>query len=132
MVTATDILNAKILIVDDKEANVRLLEGMLRVAGYTCVRSTMDPNEVCDLHRENHYSLILLDLHLPDLPGSDVLRILKSGPETASIPVAMITADATPGQIDRLMSAGARAYFTKPLDVKRLLQFVDEALEVAA
>ena len=55
MVSSADILNAKILVVDDKEANVRLIEGMLRVAGYTSVESTTDPNEVCELHRKNRY-----------------------------------------------------------------------------
>ncbi|MGZ5856863.1 MAG: response regulator, partial [Burkholderiaceae bacterium] len=65
MVSAADILNAKILVVDDKEANVQLIEGMLRVAGYTSVASTTDPNKVCELYRQNRYSLILLDLQMP-------------------------------------------------------------------
>jgi CheY-like chemotaxis protein len=55
MVSSADILNARILVVDDKEANVRLIEGMLRVADYTCVQSTTDPNEVCELYRQNRY-----------------------------------------------------------------------------
>ena len=62
MVSSADILNARILVVDDKDANVRLLEGMLRIAGYTSIESTTDPNEVCELHRRHRYSLILLDL----------------------------------------------------------------------
>ena len=62
MITSVDILNAKILVVDDKEANVKLIEGVLRIAGYTSVHSTTDPNEVCVLHRKNRYDLILLDL----------------------------------------------------------------------
>ena len=59
MVSLADILSARILVVDDQLANVRLLEGMLRIAGYTSVESTTDPNEVCELHRKNRYSLIL-------------------------------------------------------------------------
>ncbi len=61
-VAESDILNASILIVDDQEINVSLLEQMLREAGYGCVASTMDPHEVCALHRKNRYDLILLDL----------------------------------------------------------------------
>ena len=77
MVSSADILNAKILVVDDKEANVRLLEGMLRVAGYTSVDSTTDPNEVCELHRKNRYGLILLDLQMPGMDGFQVMEGLK-------------------------------------------------------
>ena len=62
MITTSDILNARILIVDDQAANVMLLVRMLEGAGYSCVESTMDPHEVCDLHRNNRYDLILLDL----------------------------------------------------------------------
>ena len=71
MIALADILNAKILVVDDKEANVRLIEGMLRIAGYTSVHSTMNPNEVCDLHIANHYGLILLDLQMAMLPANE-------------------------------------------------------------
>jgi CheY-like chemotaxis protein len=67
MVTPADILNARILVVDDQESNVLLLEGMLRAAGYTSVESTTRPNEVCELHRNNRYSLILLDLQMPGM-----------------------------------------------------------------
>ena len=68
-----DILGARILIVDDQEANVQLLEGVLGEAGYTCVTSTMDPQQVCALHRENHYDLILLDLQMPGMDGFAVM-----------------------------------------------------------
>ena len=69
MVDSADILNAGILIVDDQEVNVLLLERMLRGAGYVSITSTMDPNEVCELHRKNRYGLILLDLLMPGLDG---------------------------------------------------------------
>ena len=62
MVGASDILNAKVLIVDDQKVSVFLLERILGDAGYTCVASTTDPREVCELHRKNRYDLILLDL----------------------------------------------------------------------
>src|ERR1017187_326268 len=69
MVSPARILGARILVVDDQQANVSLLEGMLRIAGYTSVDSTTNPNEVCELHRRNRYCLILLDLQMPGMDG---------------------------------------------------------------
>jgi CheY-like chemotaxis protein len=81
-----------------------------------------------DLARQQQPALILLDLHLPDIPGDEVLQILRDDPLTRSIPVIMVSADATTGQIQRLKSAGAKAYLTKPFNVKELLQAVTETL----
>ena len=75
MVGAPDILNASILIVDDQESNVSLLEQLLSEAGYTCVASTMNPKEVCALHRKNRYDLILLDLQMPGMDGFQVVAV---------------------------------------------------------
>ena len=69
MVSSADILSAKILVVDDQEAQVQVIKGMLRDAGYTSVESTTDPNQVCELYRKNRYSLILLDLQMPGMDG---------------------------------------------------------------
>src|SRR5674476_1569386 len=78
MVSNTDILNASILVVDDQEANVQLLEQMLGEAGYTNVTSTTKPQDVCALHRKNHYDLILLDLQMPVMDGFQVMEGLKT------------------------------------------------------
>ena len=75
--------------------------------------------------------MILLDLHLPDLPGDEVLRRLLDEPRTRQIPVVILSADATPGQSERLLAAGARAYLTKPLDVRQFLALVDEHMSKA-
>ena len=78
MIESAAILNARILIVDDMQANVRLLELILRGHGYLSVASTMDPTAVCDLHRANHYDLILLDLQMPGLDGFGVMEGLRA------------------------------------------------------
>jgi DNA-binding response OmpR family regulator len=76
--------------------------------------------------------LILLDLNLPDLHGSDLLVRVRNNPLTAQIPVIVLSADASPSRIERMLQAGARNYLTKPFDIKRLLCLVDETLESAA
>jgi Response regulators consisting of a CheY-like receiver domain and a winged-helix DNA-binding domain len=77
MISSSDILHGKVLIVDDQEANVLLLERMLRGAGYVSITSTMDPGEVCELHLKNRYDLILLDLQMPGMDGFQVMESLK-------------------------------------------------------
>jgi CheY-like chemotaxis protein len=84
------------------------------------------------LRRESGYEdaprpdLILLDLNLPDMPGAEALRRLQADPATASIPVVVISADATPGRIARLRAEGAVDYLPKPFEISRLLALVDE------
>jgi len=123
-----DILKAGILIVDDKAANVQLLEGMLRVAGYTAVHSTMDPAEVCCLHRRNRYSLILLDLQMPLLDGFEVMEGLREIEDDGYLPVLVITAQ--PGHKLRALEAGARDFIAKPFDQAELRARVRNLLEV--
>ena len=72
--------------------------------------------------------LILLDLHLPDMPGEQVLQRLRANPITSAIPVAILSADATSSHSQRLVAEGAVAYLTKPLQLSRLLQLLDERL----
>ena len=94
MINAADILNGQILIVDDQEANVLLLERMLGGAGYVSVASTTNPGEVCELHRSNHYDLILLDLQMPGMDGFQVMEALKEVENDGYLPVLVITAAA--------------------------------------
>src|SRR5436853_702736 len=128
MVNSADILNARILVVDDKEANVRLLEGMLRIAGYTSVESTTDPNQVCDLHRKNRYSLILLDLQMPGMDGLQVMEGLKEIEGDGYLPVLVITAQ--PDHKLRALQAGAKDFVGKPFDMAELRARVHNILEV--
>jgi adenylate cyclase len=128
MVSAADILNARILVVDDKEANVRLLEGMLRVAGYASIESTTDPNRVCELHRKNRYSLIMLDLQMPGMDGFQVMEGLKEIEEDGYLPVLVITAQ--PDHKLRALQAGAKDFVSKPFDMAELRARVHNILEV--
>jgi CheY-like chemotaxis protein len=81
-----------------------------------------------ELAREHQPALILLDLHLPDITGDEVLRRLRRDPATADIPVVVVSADGTHGQQSRLLNIGATAYLTKPYDVTQLLGLIDEAV----
>jgi len=128
LIDPADILNARILVVDDKEANVRLLGDMLRVAGYACVESTTDPNEVCGLHRKNRYNLILLDLQMPGMDGFQVMEDLKEIEEDAYLPVLVITAQ--PYHKLRALKAGAKDFVSKPFDLAEVLMRVHNMLEV--
>jgi serine phosphatase RsbU (regulator of sigma subunit) len=128
MVSSADILNAEILVVDDKEANVRLIEGMLRVAGYTSVHSTTDPTRVCELHGKNHYGLILLDLQMPGMDGFQVMEGLKEIEADGYLPVLVITAQ--PAHRLRALEAGAKDFVSKPFDLAELRARVHNILEV--
>ena len=95
MLTPSDILHAKILIVDDLEANVLLLERILHGAGYDAVESTTDPVKVCALHLEKRYDLILLDLQMPGMDGFRVMEELRKLDPEGYLPVLVITASRT-------------------------------------
>jgi CheY-like chemotaxis protein len=128
MISTSDILNARILIVDDLEANVRLLEQMLTGAGYTCIASTRDPNEVCSLHRKNRYDLILLDLLMPGMDGFQVMEGLKGIEAGGYLPILVITAQ--PGHKVRALQAGAKDFISKPFDLVEVKTRIHNMLEV--
>jgi CheY-like chemotaxis protein len=140
MTTSSDILNASILIVDDKRVNVELIHAMLSAAGYTSVASTVDPLEGCDLHRANRYDLILLDLMMPKMDGFQVMQGLRlveseidreSGSRLESggcLPVLVITAQ--PEHKERALRAGAKGFITKPFDRLKVLTHIHDVLEI--
>src|SRR5476649_1279965 len=128
MISSSDILNARILIVDDQEANVVLLEEMLRGAGYESIASTRDPHEVCELHRQNRYDLILLDLQMPGMDGFQVMEGLKEIETGGYLPVLVLTAQ--PDLKLRALKAGAKDFVGKPFDLAEVLLRVHNMLEV--
>ena len=115
-----------ILYIEDNLSNLALIEQMLAERPGTALLTCMQGKVGLDLARQHTPDLILLDLHLPDLPGWDVLSQLKADSTTRHIPVVVISADATKRQMNRLMSAGAAHYLTKPLDVNKFFQVLDE------
>src|SRR5512140_2423030 len=115
MISAAEILNANVLIVDDQQSNVLLLEEILRESGYTRVSATMDPYVVAAMHRENHYDLILLDLQMPGLDGFQVMENLKAIEMEGYIPVLVITAQ--PAHKLKALQAGAKDFVSKPFDL---------------
>ncbi len=128
MIKAADILNAKILIVDDRPANVQLLEKLLRGAGYVSVSSTMNPDEVCGLHSDHHYDLILLDLQMPGMDGFQVMEGLKEIEPDDYLPVIVITAQ--PAHKLRALESGARDFVSKPFDLLEVKTRIHNMLEV--
>ena len=127
-IAESDILGAGILIVDDQEVNVSLLLQMLREAGYTRVASTMNPHEVCALHRKNRYDLILLDLQMPGMDGFQVIEGLKTNDRDGYLPVLVITAQ--PGHKLRALQAGAKDFISKPFDLVEVRTRIRNMLEV--
>jgi diguanylate cyclase (GGDEF)-like protein len=128
MVSTADILDARILIVDDQEANVALLEQMLREAGYGRITSVTDPHAVCALHRAERYDLILLDLQMPGMDGFQVMEGLKEIETGGYLPVLVITAQ--PAHRLRALAAGAKDFISKPLDLMEVKTRIHNMLEV--
>ena len=126
--TEQDILNASILIVDDQQANVALLEQLLREAGYTAVSATMNPVEVSALHRKNSYDLILLDLQMPEMDGFQVMECLKANDQESYLPVIVLTAQ--PGHKLQALQAGAKDFISKPFDLLEVKTRIHNMLQV--
>jgi PAS domain S-box-containing protein len=128
MISMQDILNGHILIVDDQETNVQLLEQFLSQAGYANVSSTMNPQEVCGLHRKNAYDLILLDLQMPEMDGFQVMNELKCNDSDSYLPVIVLTAQ--PNHKLRALQAGAKDFISKPFDLLEVKTRINNMLEV--
>lgn len=128
MNTTINILDATILIVDDQASNVQLLEQLLQAEGYTQVSSTLKPEEVCALHQEHHYDLILLDLQMPVMDGFEVMDGLKINTTDPYLPVIVLTAQ--PGHKLRALQAGAKDFISKPFDLVEVKTRIRNMLEV--
>lgn len=128
MPSPDEILNAKILVVDDCADNVDLMLEILREAGYTDVTATMLPDQVCTLHRQHCYDLILLDLQMPGLNGFQVMKGLKEIEQDGYLPVLALTAQ--PAFKIAALEAGARDFISKPFDLLEVHKRIHNMLEV--
>jgi CheY-like chemotaxis protein len=126
MLSHSEILAARILIVDDQESNILLLEQLLGEAGYTHISSTMNPQEVCALHRHNIYDLILLDLQMPGMNGFEVMTALAA--DDSYLPVIVLTAQ--PQHKLQALQAGAKDFISKPFDLLEVKTRIRNMLEV--
>ncbi|MEC5161992.1 MULTISPECIES: GGDEF domain-containing response regulator [unclassified Janthinobacterium] len=128
MPSQEEILKAKILVVDDSPDNIDLMLEILRDAGYTNVAATMKPGQVCPLHREHCYDLILLDLQMPELNGFQVMKGLKEIEQGGYLPVLALTAQ--PSFKIAALEAGARDFISKPFDLLEVHKRIHNMLEV--
>jgi two-component system cell cycle response regulator len=128
MIERSEILDASILIVDDREANVSLVAQILSEDGYTRVTTTTDSMEVCALHRKNRYDLIVLDLQMPGMDGFQVMDGLKAEGSEDYLPVIVLTAQ--PAHKLRALRAGARDFISKPFELVDVTTRIHNMLEV--
>jgi len=128
VIHSSDILKAKLLIVDDQAANLLLLERLLSSAGYSNISFTQNPTEVMGLHQQNRYDLILLDLNMPEMDGFQVMESLKGIEADGIPPVLVITAQ--PNEKLRALKLGALDFVSKPFDIAEVLARVQNLLQV--
>jgi len=119
---------ATILYIEDNLYNVQLVERLLLQRPDIQLLTSVQGSPGVDIAQLRHPDLILLDVHLPDINGFDVLQRLRADRGTATIPIVVLSADATPGQVRKFCDAGANEYLTKPLDLKLLLGLIDNYL----
>jgi CheY-like chemotaxis protein len=117
-----------VLHIEDNLANLTLVEKILEQRPEIGVVAAMQGRLGLSIATAHHPDVVLLDLHLPDMPGERVLESLRADPATATIPVIIVSADATHGQVQRLLDAGAVAYLTKPIDSRALLRLIDNEI----
>jgi CheY-like chemotaxis protein len=123
---------ATVLYIEDNLSNVRLMQRLLmRRPAVTLLHATEGTVGLA-LAAEKMPDVILLDLHLPDISGEEVLRLLWNDRALRGIPVIVLSADATPAQMRRLLAAGASAYLTKPLELSRVLETLDRMIALRA
>jgi PAS domain S-box-containing protein len=126
------VAEATVLYVEDNLATVALVESIFALRPTIRLLTAMQGGMAVELAREQHLDLVILDLHLPDINGEEVIRRLRAQPRTAGVPIVIYSADATERQVDRLLAAGAEAYLTKPARVTEFLALLDRTLARSA
>ena len=119
------------LYIEDNPSNIRLVEAILVQRPEVTLLVATQGGLGLELAREHRPALVLLDLNLPDISGEEVLRRLRGDDRTKDLRIVMLSADATPGQIERLRRTGADDYLTKPFEIDRFLAAIDDVSHVA-
>lgn len=117
-----------VLYVEDTTANIRLMEEIFKRRPEVTFLSVMSGGIALDMIREHHPDLVLLDLHLPDIGGEEVMRRIRADESTQDIPIVILSADATHDQPQHLIAEGVTAYLTKPIEIAKLLEIADNLL----
>ncbi|HEV2841624.1 MAG TPA: response regulator [Chthoniobacterales bacterium] len=125
-------ISCDVLYIEDDLVNFTLVERILEFRPALKLLHAARGETGVELARNHRPKLVLLDLNLPDMHGSEVIQRLQNDPWTAEVPVVVLSADATPSQIERLLAAGARNYLTKPFDIDPFLAVVDEMVNERA
>ncbi len=125
-------LRHKVLYIEDDLINLELIERLLTLDQSLSLLTATRGEGGLEIARAEHPDLILLDVHLGDMDGADVLRALRGDPTTAEVPVVVVSADAMGEQIARMRGLGAQAYVTKPIDIDELRRTIDETLHAVA
>jgi len=128
MISAADILAARILVVDDDLDALRTLEQSLTSAGYSALTCTTDPRRVAAMHAEHDFDAILLDVQMPGMDGFEVMEALKTSERGGYLPVLALTAE--PGHRTQALRYGAKDFLRKPFDPEELLLRVRNLVEV--
>lgn len=124
-----DTAPATVLYIEDNLPNLHLIERILQQRSGVRLLTALQGSLGLELARQHQPQVILLDLHLPDMEGDEVLQRLQADPATRNIPVIVLSADATPGRVQRLYEAGVQSYLTKPLQVQNFLLVLEETLQ---
>jgi CheY-like chemotaxis protein len=118
-----------VVVIDDNETNRLLLQRILAFRPGLEVLTASDGQRGLELVRERKPDLVLTDINLPTMGGEEILRTLKSNPETAHIPVIVVSGDVTPQTRRRLLEAGAQAFLEKPFPLQTVLDLVDDLVD---
>ena len=126
--TETDILNSKILIVDDEQDNVLILKEILRRDGFKNLDCESEPRNVLEREHSNHYDLVLLDLQMPFLDGFEVMELLKTSSDNQAS-IVILTANVEPETKHSALAMGAKDFITKPFDHKEVIYRIRNVLD---